>query len=743
VPLVAAAVLAYATGLLLGFGGAAAASGVVALAAVAGGAWRRDARLAALGLLLGAGAATAWATARHDAACALRLARAPRLTITFNAPVGPGGFVDARAAAAGCESRASVSVARGRAQGGDVADASGLVVPGARGVLVRYTEIGDVARRAPLVAWRDRAGRSIDGTFRADAPLARALLIADTRSLPPEIRDRFAAAGLVHVLSISGLHVAIVAGAMQLLLVAAGVPRQPAMVGAVVATTLYVAVIGAPPPAVRSGTMLAALALSRLLQRPTSPWATLASGAALPLVLDERTALDLGFQLSVAGIAALVASASLSRRLLEPRAGGWRLSLARELLTSVVASVVTLPLVLWTFGRVSLVAPIANLAAGPVVAVLQPTLFLALLCAPAPPVARFVADAAHPLLALLDAIAAATASVPHAAVWITPTLGAAWACGVAAVAVVVACVSRHPGPPVVVGSAAVAVIAWLPLLPSRVHGAELHMIDVGQGDALALRTPRGRWVLFDAGREWSGGDAGRSAVIPYLRRHGGEVVAFVLSHPHADHVGGASSVLRALRPRQYWDAAFAGGSDAYRRSLETARVLRAEWRRVHAGDSLVVDGVRVRFLAPDSAWTVGLRDPNEASTVALVSYGAVRFLLVGDAERAEEDWLARSFGGDLRADVLKVGHHGSSTSSSARFLDLVRPRLALVSVGLGNSYGHPSADVLRALADAGAEVVRTDLSGSAVVRTDGRRITVLANGVEWPLAPESSDSSRR
>jgi competence protein ComEC len=407
-----------------------------------------------------------------------------------------------------------------------------------------------------------------------------------------------------------------------------------------------------------------------------------------------------------------------------------------------VASVVTLPLVLWTFGRVSLVAPLTNIVAGPVVAVLQPALFLALLCAPLPPVARFVADAAHPLLAALDGVAVAGASLPHATLWITPTLAAAWACGIASAAFVVACVTRHPGLPIVVCAGAAALLAWLPLLPSRAGNAELHMIDVGQGDALALRTPRGRWILFDAGRSWNGGDAGRTAVIPYLRRYGGDVVAFVLSHPHADHVGGAASVLRALRPRQYWDAAFAGGSESYRGSLEVARAMGTDWRRVRPGDSMSVDGVRVRFLAPDSAWTVTLRDPNEASTVALISYGAVRFLLVGDAERAEEGWLVRHAGGNLRADVLKVGHHGSSTSSSAAFLDAVRPRLALVSAGLGNSYGHPSPDVLQALADGGAEVVRTDLVGSAIVRTDGRRITVLANGVEWPLTGESSGFSR-
>ena len=264
------------------------------------------------------------------------------------------------------------------------------------------------------------------------------------------------------------------------------------------------------------------------------------------------------------------------------------------------------------------------------------------------------------------------------------------------------------------------------------------MIDVGQGDAIGIRTPHGSWVLVDAGRAWRGGDAGRSVVLPYLARRRGALVAFILSHPHTDHVGGASSVIAALHPAQYFDAAFAGDADAYRASLLKAREAGTAWARVHPGDSLAVDGVVLRFLAPDSAWTAGLSDPNLASTIVLVRVGEVRILLVGDAERPEEDWLVARYGDSLRADVLKVGHHGSSTSSSGPFLDAVRPRLALVSVGLGNSYGHPSADVMATLAARGAQVLRTDRLGTIVVRTDGRRLFVDANGGRWELSTSSS-----
>jgi competence protein ComEC len=260
---------------------------------------------------------------------------------------------------------------------------------------------------------------------------------------------------------------------------------------------------------------------------------------------------------------------------------------------------------------------------------------------------------------------------------------------------------------------------------------EFHVIDVGQGDAIAVRTPHGHWILTDAGRMWNGGDAARSTVIPYLRRRGGDLALFILSHPHADHVGGAASVLKAFHPAWYRDAAFAGGSNPYHESLITAQTIGVPWSRVHPGDSVVIDGVIVRFLAPDSVWTAGLTDPNLASTIALVRYGQVRFLLTGDAEAPEEDWLLAHESGVLHADVLKVGHHGSSTSSTAGFLDAVQPRVAVVSVGVGNSYGHPDKSIMQSLLDRGVMVLRTDMLGNVVLRTDGRALEVATNDGRW------------
>lgn len=584
----------------------------------------------------------------------------------------------------------------------------------------------------PLLApMRDRAGAAIDRYFGRDAGLVRALLIADTKDLDKQIRDRYADAGIVHMLSISGLHVAIVSGAMLLLLQAARLPPAMARWAGFSLVLLYVVLIGAPPPAVRSAVMIGAQVVSLAVQRNTSPWAALAWGGGVPLLYQPRTAVDLGWQLSVSGFAALIAGGSVAQRLLPARLGGWRKKIAIELVVSVVASFATAPLVAWYFGRVSLVAPLTNLAAGPVIALLQPTLFFGLALAWWPAAARLVAAAAFPMVRAFDLVATVGASVPGATLHAAPSLLTAVALGVACLAVLAACVSHFWARPALVALGALATAAFAPAPASGV--LEVHMIDVGEGDAIAVRTPRGRWMLFDAGRGDDKHDVGRSIIVPYLRARGGALVLFVLSHPDADHAGGASSVLRAMRPQAYLDAAFVGGSTPYRASLADAQHLGFAWRRVRAGELLDVDGVQLRVLAPDSAWTVAQDNSNRASVVVRLEYRGASMLFTGDADVTEEQWLLARWPALLRADLLKVAHHGSASGSSQAFLDAVRPRAALVSVAARNFYGHPDPAVMRRLSANAAAVLRTDQLGTIVAETDGNGWTVRAGGVRWRL----------
>lgn len=708
-------------------------------------AWRIEGA-AGLGLLFAVALTLGAALAGDDRRCAAaaRAATAWRVRLTRDATPSAfvtGVFVGAvpgSAAAAGdCALRVALAVRRGEAAAGSVVRVSRAELSeGDRGLLLRDAVLTVDASPGPLARWRNRVAATIERRFGRDAGVAKALLIADTEGLTPALRERYADAGLVHILSISGLHVGIIGAALLLLVEAARLPATAGRIGALAVVAVYVLAIGAPAAAVRSAALFAAVTATRLLQRPTSPWATFAIGALVPLV-QPRTVLDLGWQLSVIGYAGLIAAGRLARRVVPAGWRGWRAGVTRELIAGALTTAATAPLVAWHFGRLSLVAVVSNLGAGPVVAVLQPTLFLAML-APGDALGRFVADAARPLLRALDAVATVAAGVPGGALTVAPTLAAVCGATLAAAAVIVAAWARHWRPWATLAIGGVALLAWLPPLPlGPTAGLEVHLLDVGQGDAIALRTPAGGWVLVDAGRSWSSGDAGRQTVIPYLRRRGGALAMFVLTHPHADHVGGAASVVDGLRPATIRDAAFVSASADYAAALRAAARHGSSWARVRPGERLVIDSVTFEFLAPDSAWTARLDDPNEASTVLRVQFGGRSVLLTGDAERGLEEWLLSHGRDRLDVDVLKVGHHGSNTSSSDAFLAAVTPRIALVSVGRDNSYGHPSPDVMRRLLDQGATVLRSDQLGTIVLRTDGLRWEARAAGHRWTLRESS------
>ncbi|HEY5087036.1 MAG TPA: ComEC/Rec2 family competence protein [Gemmatimonadaceae bacterium] len=307
---------------------------------------------------------------------------------------------------------------------------------------------------------RLHAARAIDSTFAQDAPVAKALLVADQSEIPRDVKRAYTDAGIVHMLAISGLHVSIVAASLVLLL---GLLRVPVRIGSIItAATIigYVFMLGFPAPALRAGVMVCVTTASHACQRHSSRWSILALGGIVPLVKPE-TVLEVGYQLSFAGMAAVIAAGALAKRGRIARLRGWQRAIAQSLVVSGVATLVTAPLVACWFGRLSLIGPLTNLAADPVIAIVQPMLFLALVLSPWPAAARFVASAAHPFLVAFETIARVAASLPFAAVAVSVSPVALLLSMVAALAMVVACISRFPGRSVAVAAGAACLTVWL------------------------------------------------------------------------------------------------------------------------------------------------------------------------------------------------------------------------------------------------------------------------------------------
>ena len=272
-----------------------------------------------------------------------------------------------------------------------------------------------------------------------------------------------------------------------------------------------------------------------------------------------------------------------------------------------------------------------------------------------------------------------------------------------------------------------AIVAWLALrqLPDdRLH---VYFLDVGQGDAILVQAPDGRQILIDGGPNPTALLSELSAVMPFWDR---SLDLVVLTHPDGDHLTGLLAVLDRYQVARVLDTAQTDAAPlaaAWRERLANGRVSRTIAQR---GMRIPLDDVMLTVLHPGSKPLAGTAsDDNNNAIVLRIDYGPTSLLLTGDAEsEAEADMLKAGL--PLRADVLKIGHHGSNGSTSTPFMAAVAPRQAVISVGADNSFGHPAREVLRRLMDARAEILRTDTNGRIEAVSDGRKLSL--NVRRWP-----------
>jgi competence protein ComEC len=677
---------------------------------------------AAVGIALVAGVVWGNAARREQAAtCAGTWARAPgdhtrAAIVRLHDPVAAlGGIVEGDARAGSCGGALRLRWPEGHtARGGTTWVVAGrwLGRDADRGIFVaRRTRLLDGTPKG-RGALRDHIAARSARLFGSRAPLVDALVIARTAELDPEVRERYARSGLAHILSISGLHVGFIAAWLGLLLRALGLGPRARFGAATTLIAAYCWLLGLPAPATRAAVMLALDGLARLRQRVVAPRGIIAVAALVVLAIDPWAVTSVGAWLSVSAVAAVIWAARATER--SPR-------VIRLFAPAVAATLVTAPICALTFGTVAPVGVLANLVAIPLGAIAVPGVIVALLSS-----WGLLAAGSGFCLALLDLVAGAAAAVPggHAVMEAGWPAAALWL-GALAIAW---WLWRTPRRPWLIGARLAfigAILSWTTLVHAFTRLSDcrcltVHFLDVGQGDAVALRTPGGRWVLVDGGPRSAGRDAGRRVVVPFLRREGAvRLAAVVATHAHADHVGGLPAVLSALPVDLVLDPGEPLGEVPYLEFLAASEASGAQWRAARAGDRLDLDGVRFTVLSPDSAWAAVTTDPNEESVVLLVEYGQVRLLLTGDAGVPVELRLAGRIG-DL--DVLKVGHHGSGSATSDAWLDEVRPEIAVISVGARNTYGHPAPEVVARLAAHGVHAHRTDREGTITLESDGQRV---------------------
>jgi competence protein ComEC len=576
------------------------------------------------------------------------------------------------------------------------------------------------------------------------APLVDALITGRRGALDPDLVRAFAGAGLVHLLAISGSHIAVIAGWVLLVLRLARVPRHRREALAVLAAVGYTAFIGWPPSAVRAAALLALVAFCRWRQRNVRADALLAASALLVLWCDPWAIIDVGAWLSVLALAGVSIATRWSDRAFGT--SGW----IRTLSGSIGATIATAPLTAFAFGQVAPIGVVLNLIAVPLTAILVPVLLLSLLLWQwlLVPATAF-ATSASLLVDLLAKLARIGAAAPGAAIGAEAGLWYAmpWLAA-AAVATWLVAGRTTPREAARRGAWAATGALWIALLPSgqaiaQIRSGQLTLlfVDVGQGDAAIIRTPHGHWFAVDAGPlDASGRDAGRRVLLPLLARERvSRLDAFILSHAHRDHVGGATALADGIAIGAVVEPGEAFSDGAYDDWLTVLAARSIRWHPARAGTEWVADGVRFRVLHPPRVWPRQGEDLNEDSAVLEVSYGDFTALLMGDAGFVAESALA---GRLATVDVLKVGHHGSRGATSDAFLSEILPAAGIVSVGR-NRYGHPAPETMNRLERAGVRVWRTDLEGTTSVVTDGVSFTVHGGRTSATFAAQAPIGPRR
>jgi competence protein ComEC len=669
--------------------------------------------------------------------CAARLpAGRVRLTVRLHEPVPlEGGRLEVTPVGVGCTGAVAARWPAGDPRPAGITsriEGTWIPRPGTAGRAGGTLAVagGGPGQGSPTLAERLRtvvAGASRE-LYGARAPLVDALMLGRRGGIDAELQDRFAQSGLVHLLSISGFHVGLIGGWVFLVARLLRARREPALIIAAGVSTAYVAFLGWPAPATRAAALALVLARCRVRQRQVRADELLSATCLAVLLVDPWAALDLGGWLSAA---ALWGAARFSRWT-DGALGqsiGWR-----TLGSSVGATLATGPITAWSLGTVAPVGVLLNFAAIPIAAVAVPGVLLSLLLQPVvSPLARPFAAGSGLLLHLLELVAQLGAAIPGGHQLLEP--GTLRGAGPWLVALVVGLWVTAPRNTLReafrrTGWALTAVV-WLGLTrtPFALAGdggpsLALHFLDVGQGDAAVIRTPGGHWVLVDAGPAGEGADAGRRVVAPFLQRQGARSLTLaVVSHAHADHLGGLPSVMARLPTGLVIEPGADVADSRYTRFLDRLLADGVPWHPARAGDRFELDGVRATVLHPVPGWVGWGEDVNEDSLVLLVEYGGFQALFAGDAGFPAEAVML----GRLRTvDLLKVGHHGSRGSTGDDWLAALAPAVAVISLGR-NDYGHPAPATLARLRAHGVAVHRTDREGTVTVVTDGRRMTVTSN----------------
>lgn len=565
---------------------------------------------------------------------------------------------------------------------------------------------------------------------KSTAALMVGLILGDKSEIDPDVKFSFSDAGVIHILAVSGLHVGYVLLILMICSSIFPIPWGWNRIPIILGLFLYLVITGFRPSVIRASLMAIFYVISVVINRKANLWNIIAAVGFIILSIQPFYLQDLGFQLSFVAVISIVVFLNASKKLLpekmqlaQMKGSGikfvWGL-----FLVSFGAQIGTLPLTAIYFGKIPILSVFTNILIVPLVGILVALGFLLLLISGISPVAAqfshsiwFISEVIKTITEFVSSLHFSTISVPQLN-WIDITLYLfiLW--------ILYAFINTKRVGILISGLLTVlTVYTWQWSL--HPHKMDIIFLDVGQGDAAIIRFPNQKTMLVDAGQRFQTQDYGKKVILPVSRYLGIQRFNWiVMSHPHNDHIGGIISIMNEMEVDTLYDTFGDYDSWTYKTILGITEEMEICYKRLNRGDILHPDiGLSMFIFSPDSSTAYMESNVNNRSIVFKLQYDSTSVLFTGDMEMEGEHKLIK-FGDELSSDILKVGHHGSVTSSTLPFLQTVHPNFAVISVGQKNKFKHPSPIVIKRLEDLNIPYHRTDINRALWLETNGKIYTI-------------------
>lgn len=579
-------------------------------------------------------------------------------------------------------------------------------------------------------AWQQKALRTIDRLYYEEsASLAKALLVGYKLDLEGEDRQAFARAGLSHIMAVSGLHVGFVVAPFWIIIPLFWRKNLGKWIGLLVLIAVlyaYSGITGFTPSVVRASVTAVFLTIGKLFHKAPGSINLTAFAALVMLIYNPADLFNIGFQLSFSAVfIILLILPTIQHGLPSWLQYRWYAQPLMVVIVSLVVQFGLYPIQVFYFGEVSVVSPLANALFIPFLGILVPLGFLSLFIASLrATLATMVAVPFDLFLRAMNNFVYQISAYDWAwqsmelnsellfplwlglilciATWRIPALK--WKFGLVSLSLLVAIQIHHLSR------------EW------KQSTMEVLFFDVGQGDAALIKTPNEKYLLIDAGVWRPGSNSGEQIILPYLQSAKiKKLDAVILSHPHADHIGGIRYLMEHIPIDTIYNSGFTYNSQLYASYLEEAANRNIPVQSVAAGKQILLDpSVLITILGPEGGRFN--QDPNQHSVIVRLNYGDSEFLFTGDAGEDQELRLVENYGSFLNVDFLKVGHHGSKTSSQAVFLEALTPEKAVVSLGAQNKFRHPHREAIQRLGATNAQLYFTSRNGALLFSSNGETI---------------------